>query len=43
MNFKKILTLPLIVFLAKAIVGTVQAESNGTKTTIRGVDLNIPN
>lgn len=42
MNFKKILTILLIVFLAMVIVGTVQAESNGTKTTIRGIDFNIP-
>ena len=42
MFHKKILTIVIILLLAFVIVGSVQAEANGTKTTIRGIDFNIP-
>ena len=42
MYYKKILTIVIIILLAFVIVGSVQAESNGTKTTIHGIDFNIP-
>jgi hypothetical protein len=42
MNYKKILTILLIIGLAFVIVGSVQASSDGEKATIRGIDFNIP-
>ena len=42
MKHKRILTIIIIMLLAFVIVGSVQAETNGSKTTIRGVDFNIP-
>ena len=42
MKYNKILVLAMIAVLAIVLVGSVSAQSNGTKETIRGVDFNIP-
>ncbi len=43
MKYKKILIIALIALIAIVLVGSVQAQSDVTKTTIRGIDFNVPN